>query len=1039
MTTTRAILVLGMHRSGTSALAGMLHLMGAQVGEADTLLPPHPTDNPTGYWERTELNGIHDELLALGGHQWNTLAGFDPHKLDMETSAEPLQRLQRLVKHLDSAGKPWLAKDPRLCLFLPQWRAMLGEPACVVAVRNPGDIAASMTTGPRGTFTSTFLIALWEKYLSTLLRDLQGHRALFVSYDALLADPQAQCTRMLHGLRDLGVEDLHEPSGGPDAFLDARLRRSRARPHVALSASQERLRRWLDEQCKAPGPVDVRDVSDTTGDVDAILAEFEAAFAYHVEHGRVLGNQIAMQRIDQVEAALGAHAQERERWLTELGEQRRQLSETQERAIALATRLATTEHELESAELRLDTAAAESKAASDALAAAQTEYANLQRHASLLDETVHALRRSLSWRITAPLRGMADILHRPSASRGTEQRLYRLYYAIPGLTPARKRALILWLHRHASWLTRRTLSYELYAQTQMLLNNRARSLEERRRSQRMNEQRAAELLASIERSPLISIVMPVYNVDRKWLIAAVESVRRQFYPKWELCIADDASPREETRQALRDIEAFGDARIKIRRLGKNLGIGGASNAALEIATGEYVGLLDNDDELTRDALLEVALRINADDPDLIYSDEDKIDENGNNVEPYFKSDYSPDYLLCNNYICHFSVIRRRLFLDVGGFRPGFDGAQDFDLMLRVCERAKKIVHIPKILYHWRKIPGSTAATSAGKPYTHEAGKRAVAAALQRRGVSGESQSGPFPNTYRVRRAIVGEPLVSILVPFRDKAALLDTCFTSILAKTDYANFEIIGIDNGSTDAATLRLIERLPHRDARVRFVRYDAAFNFSAINNFGAKHARGEHLVFLNNDTEVIATEWLRAMLEHSQREEVGVVGAKLLYSDRTIQHAGVILGLGGMAGHSHLMSPAHHHGYFSRPQLIQNLSAVTFACAMTRKAVFEQLQGLNETELAIAFNDVDYCLRAREAGYLVVYTPYAELYHHESKSRGYENDRGKRERLARETAYMQRRHGDVLQKGDPYYNPNLSLTNNFQPNPRYADELPL
>lgn len=1022
----QAILVLGMHRSGTSALARVLGFMGADVGAPDALLPAHATDNPTGYWERAELNAIHDELLASGGHRWDKLSGFDSHRLDIDAAREPLQRLQYLVEHLRDEGKPWLAKDPRLCLFLPQWRAMLGETACVIAVRDPRDIAASMASGPRGTFTSAFVIALWEKYLGTLLRDLDGHRALFVSYDALLADPSGQCERLRHGLSDLGIDGLHVPSGDELAtFLDAKLRRSAAKPHVALSTSQERLSHWLDEQCETAGPVDVRYVSDAADGLDAILAEFEAAFAYHMEHGRVLGNLEAVQRIDRIEATLATHAQERERWLTEIAEQQRRLAETQDHAITLATRLATIDYELDSTAKQL--------------AAVSADYEHVQRHAASLDENVRALRASWSWKITAPIRGIAGLFRRNPASRGTEQRLYRLYYAIPGFTPARKRTLVLWLHRHMPWLTRRTLSYELYAQTQTLLNRRALSFEERQRAQRMTESRAQEVLATIENPPLISIVMPVYNVDRKWLMAAVESVRRQFYPTWELCIADDASPREETRQALRDIEALGDARIKIRRLEKNLGIGGASNAALEIVTGEFVGLLDNDDELTRDALLEVALRITSDDPDLVYSDEDKLDEDGNNVEPYFKSDYSPDYLLCNNYICHFSVIRRQLFVDVGGFQPGFDGAQDFDLMLRVCERAKKIVHIPKILYHWRKIPGSTAATSAGKPYTHEAGKRAVTAALQRRGVGGESQSGPFPNTYRVRRDIVGQPLVSILVPFRDKAGLLDTCITSILAKTDYANFEIVGVDNGSTDAATLRLMERLPQRDARVRFVRYDAPFNFSAINNFAAKHARGEHLVFLNNDTEVIAGEWLRAMLEHSQREEVGVVGAKLLYSDRTIQHAGVILGLGGMAGHSHLMQPAHHHGYFSRPQLIQNLSAVTFACAMTRKSVYEQLHGLNETELAVAFNDVDYCLRVREAGYLVVYTPYAELYHHESKSRGYETDRSKRERLARETAYMQQRHGDVLNKGDPYYNPNLSLTNNFEPNPRYADELPL
>ncbi|HEX4480920.1 MAG TPA: glycosyltransferase [Rudaea sp.] len=1021
-----AILVLGMHRSGTSALTRVLGLMGADVGAAETLLPAHATDNPAGYWERAELNTIHDELLAITGHRWDKLSGFDSTLPDDESTERALEHLRRFIRQTQMSGKPWVAKDPRLSLFLPRWSALIGDAACVVAVRDPRDIAASMSSGPRGTFTSAFVIALWEKYLTTLLRDLNGHRALFVSYDALLADSVSQCERVRGGLRDLGVDGLTMPS--PDelhSFLDTNLRRSVAKPHVVLSPSQERVSQWLDDQCKSAGPVDVRNVSGASENLDAILAEFEAAFAYHIEHGRVVGNTESMQRIERIEAMLAAQAQERERWLAEIARQQRSLIESQDHATALATRLASNEQALSHATRELSETTADRDA--------------FQRHAASLEESVRALRGSLSWKITAPLRAVAGLFHRRNPSRGAEQRLYRIYYAIPGFTPARKRALVLWIHRHMPWLTRRTLSYRLYAQTQALLSRRKLTPEERQRAQRMTESRAKELLASIDDPPLISIVMPVYNVERKWLMAAVDSVRRQFYPHWELCIADDASPREETRLALKEIEAFGDARIKIRRLEANLGIGGASNAALDIATGTYVGLLDNDDELTRDALLEVALRIKSDDPDLVYSDEDKLDEDGNHVEPYFKSDYSPDYLLCNNYICHFSVIRRQLFVDAGAFQPGFDGAQDFDLMLRVCERAKTIVHIPKILYHWRKVPGSTAATSAGKPYTHEAGKRAVAAALQRRGVSGESQSGPFPNTYRARREIVGQPLVSILIPFRDKHALLDACVTSILDKTDYPNFEIVGLDNASAEPATHRLMERLSQCDARVRFVRHDAPFNFSAINNAGAAQAHGEHLVFLNNDTEVISGQWLRAMLEHSQRDEVGVVGAKLLYSDNTIQHAGVILGLGGMAGHSHLMQPAHHHGYFSRPQLVQNLSAVTFACAMTRTSVFEQLHGLNETELAVAFNDVDYCLRAREAGYLVVYTPYAELYHHESKSRGYETDRSKRDRLARETAFMQQRHGDVLNKGDPYYNPNLSLTNNFEPDPHYADGLPL
>lgn len=555
---------------------------------------------------------------------------------------------------------------------------------------------------------------------------------------------------------------------------------------------------------------------------------------------------------------------------------------------------------------------------------------------------------------------------------------------------------------------------------------------------RMDAARAETIIAGLERTPTISIVMPVYNVEPRWLGAAVDSVRTQFYPHWELCIADDASTNAETRDALDAIARLGDRRIRMLRMARNSGIAIASNEALKLATGDYVGLLDHDDALTRDALFEVVRQIVATDPDLIYSDEDKLDDSGRHVEVHCKPDYSPDYFFSINYICHFAVLRRELLKQIGGFRAGFDGAQDYDLLLRATERTSRIAHIPKVLYHWRRIPGSTASTSAAKPQTSDAGRRALAESIDRRGIEASVEAGPYPNTFRVRRTIAGEPLVSILIPFRDKPKLLDTCVSSILAKTRYPHYEILCIDNGSSEAQTPDLLERLTRCDARVRVVRHDAPFNYSAINNFAAAQARGTHLLFLNNDTGVISEEWLDAMLEHSQRPEVGVVGARLWYEDGTIQHAGVIVGPGGVAGHGHLFLPGDDPGYFARIRLVQNLSAVTFACAMTRREVFAELGGLNERELKIAFNDVDYCLRAREAGYLVVYTPYALLHHYESKSRGYEDTPEKQARFAAEIRYMQKRHATLLEHGDPYYNPRLSLTNSFCPDPAYAAELP-
>ncbi|MEP6484122.1 MAG: glycosyltransferase family 2 protein [Rudaea sp.] len=673
-----------------------------------------------------------------------------------------------------------------------------------------------------------------------------------------------------------------------------------------------------------------------------------------------------------------------------------------------------------------------------AAAALQEQVIHLNAHAARLQSGFDAMRSSLSWKLMAPLRAAGSLFNmRPTFK--FEQAVYRAYYSIPGFGPTKKRAAVLWLHRHMPALTRHTLSYRLFRQGEQLSKRQATSREDRLRLQRIDEAGARARIARMSDPPMISIVMPVYDVDPRWLLAAVNSVRQQFYTKWELCIADDASRRTETRKALDDIERLGDERIKIKRLKKNAGIAEASNAALQMATGEFVGLLDNDDELTRDALFEVAQCVLSTDADMVYSDEDKIDPSGLHVEPHFKPDYAPDYLVCNNYICHFSVFRKSLLDGIGGFRAGFEGAQDFDLILRATEKTQRIEHIAKVLYHWRKTESSTATSSVLKPKASQAGIRALTESLQRRGIDARVDNGPFPTTYRVRRRIEGRPLVSILVPFRDKPELLSTCVRSILDKTNYSNYEIVGIDNGSSDEATHSLMRDLESHDSRVRFVRFDAPFNYSSINNFGASNSRGEYLVLLNNDTEIIARDWLGAMLEYAQRPDVGVVGAKLLYTDKRIQHAGVIVGIGGVAGHAHLMEHSDEPGYFSRAQLPQNLSAVTFACAMIRRDVFDQLGGLNETNLTVAFNDIDFCLRARESGYLVVYTPYAELFHHESRSRGYEDNPEKQARFSLEIQYMQMRHRETLERGDPYYNPNLSLTHNFQFDPRFADYFPL
>jgi GT2 family glycosyltransferase/2-polyprenyl-3-methyl-5-hydroxy-6-metoxy-1,4-benzoquinol methylase len=522
--------------------------------------------------------------------------------------------------------------------------------------------------------------------------------------------------------------------------------------------------------------------------------------------------------------------------------------------------------------------------------------------------------------------------------------------------------------------------------------------------------------------PKISILTPVYNVAATYLKNCVTSVLQQSYPNWELCLVDDGSSADHIRPLLEEF-ATRDSRIKIKILAKNQGIAGATNEAVALATGEYLTFLDNDDELAVNALMEVAKAIENHGADLYYSDEDIIDFDGHATGTHCKPDYSPDLLLSHNYITHLLVVRRSLFDRAGGLETAHDGAQDFDMVLRLTELTEKIVHIPKVLYHWRSIETSTAADPEAKGYAGEAGKKALEKALQRRKIDGKVLSGNKKFYYRVQRKISGEPPVSIIIPFRDQPDYLRRCIDSLLNRTGYQNFEIIGVDNKSEKQETADLLQKLDAADSRIRFIRYEKPFNYSAINNFAVRQAGGEHIILMNNDIEVLNVDWLESLLEHSQRPEVGAVGAKLYYKNNTIQHAGVIVGIAGFAGHSHRHFPRRSPGYFNRLYCIQNLSAVTAALLMVKKNYFLEVGGLDEENLGTALNDVDFCLKLREKGYLNVFTPYCEAYHYESVSRGYEDTPEKQKRFRREVSFFQQRWAKVLAAGDPYYNPQLTL----------------
>lgn len=530
-------------------------------------------------------------------------------------------------------------------------------------------------------------------------------------------------------------------------------------------------------------------------------------------------------------------------------------------------------------------------------------------------------------------------------------------------------------------------------------------------------------IATFHYQPKISIAMPVYNVEEKWLRLCIDSILNQVYTNWELCMADDASTDPNVKKILTEYQQL-DERIRVVFREQNGHISEATNSALAIATGEFVALLDNDDELAINAFYEVVKVLNENpELDLIYSDEDKIDMDGNRSDPAFKPDWSPDLLLGTNYISHLGVYRRSILEEIGGFRKGYEGSQDYDLVLRFTEKTTKerITHIPKVLYYWRMLPTSTAVDQGSKGYAFEAGLRAVQDALVRRGINGHATHGAANGLYDVYYDIESEKLVSIIIPTKNGYKDVQRCVSSIIEKTTYQNYEVIMADNGSTDPKMHELYAEFEQQLPGRFFVEsIDIPFNFSTINNRAAKKAHGEYLLFLNNDTEVITENWLTLMVSFAQQERIGCVGAKLLYPNNTVQHAGVILGLGGVAGHGHYGYPHGDLGYFGRLAINVNYSAVTAACLLMKKADFDAVGGFEEA-FTVAFNDVDLCLKVQALGRDNVWLHEAELYHFESQTRGYDDKGKKKKRFEQEKVMMEEKWGPLIEN-DPFYNPNLT-----------------
>ncbi len=547
----------------------------------------------------------------------------------------------------------------------------------------------------------------------------------------------------------------------------------------------------------------------------------------------------------------------------------------------------------------------------------------------------------------------------------------------------------------------------------------------RKQKQLTDKEIAVQRAERFEKEPLISILVPLYCTPPQYLKELIESVQQQTYANWELCLSDGSGKGKMNCSYIENCMKE-DERIKLVSSETPLAIAENTNQALEIATGDFVAFADHDDLLEISTLYECVKVINAHpNVEVIYTDEDKVSMNGKNFfQPHFKSNFNLDLLRSMNYICHFFVVKKSVQEKVGKLRKEYDGAQDYDFVLRCIENASDIYHIPEILYHWRAHQDSTAENPESKAYAFEAGKRALEDHLQRCDIKGTVTMAEQPGVYRVQYTLEQQPLLSVLIPNKDHIDDLQRCVNSLYTVSTYTNFEIIIIENGSTEEKTFKYYKQLTEQYKNIKVVTWvpKNGFNFSALNNFGAAYADGKYLLFLNNDTEILDKDSIAEMVSHMNRKEVGAVGARLYYEDGTVQHAGVIVGLGGIAGHAFREFARCDGGYFFRSVCVQDYSAVTAACMMMSKSLFDEVGGFDE-KLAVAFNDIDLCMQIRGKGKLIVYTPYAELYHYESKSRGLENTKEKVERFNGEVRYFAQKWDKELKEGDPYYNKNLTL----------------
>jgi len=978
------IIVLGMHRSGTSAVARLLNLMGAYFAPSGLAMPATEY-NEKGYWERMDVFGVHEEMFHALGIGWDRIGRFDAQWLaEPEFVAKFQPRIDRILLDLD-AQRPWFVKDPRLNLFLPFWQPLLEVPVCIHVYRNPIQVAQSLNK--REGFSLQLGLALWEQYTLQGLAHSREMPCVWVSYHALMAQP-VETTRRLHAqLLNLEVQGLRMPSEREIvAFIEPRLyhqKGNQALQNGYVNAQQ----RELDQAFSDGSVLSWAELPSLSGGAAETLQLYEKVYEKDmVTQAEIV--RLTRELEDREQQAKMSKAKIQEltiaaAQLTDALDQRKQQADDTETIL----REALQERTVEAERLRDDLESA-------------------RQQSIALTQEIDEIRKSISWRMTAPVRTIGfqfpwldrqihqapEWMERLKSFRWRRENQHTGSRALdPGVKSSRPRPSAP-VDPYAAWL----------------------------RVNHWNPRSESELYRRLamhySRLPKISVIMPIYNPPIRFLTRAIQSLRYQVYSHWELCIADDASSDERVKPYLEELAQ--DARIVVCFREKNGHISAATNSAAALATGDFILLMDQDDELAVNALAEVALSV-ADHPetDLLYSDCDKIDAEGNRYDPHFKPDWSPELLLSYMYAGQVLVVRRSLFEQVGGMRQGFEGSQDHDFALRAGEAARQVTHIPAVLYHWRCFRGSTAFSGHEKPYSFEAGLKAVQSALDRRGSQGQAYQPDWAKRngngiYHIRFPDTG-PSVTLIIPTHNRTDLLRQCLNS-LRRTTYRDYQIMVVDNESDQVEAQRYLQQLDHEVIHIPN-QHGKGFSFSYVMNEAVRRTKTDYVLFLNDDTEVITPEWLSSMMGYAELSGVGAVGALLRYKDGKVQHAGVVHGMDGLCDHAFKLTRRGDNGYLSYIAMARDCVAVTAACMLTPRRLFLEMGGFDTDQFAVAYNDPDYCYRLRDRGYRVVYTPDAELFHFEGQTRGFSDK-------PREIAAYRKRFKAFE---DPYLNPNLSREN--------------